>query len=70
MKIAIKQSFDSSAGKFVLRQRDIEQDDFQSDLHENQIQHSGKNENFLLDRIGITKEFLFEIYVREICGFQ
>ena len=56
MKIAIKQSFESSAGKFALRQRDIEQDDFQSDLQEDQIQHSGKNENFLVEnlRIGIT----------------
>ena len=44
MNIVIKQSFKSSAGKFVLRQREIEQDDFQGNLMEDQIQHSGKNE--------------------------
>ena len=49
MDIAIKQTFTSSAGKFVLqRQRETEQDDFQGDLMEDQIHHSGKNEKIIL----------------------
>ena len=59
MKIAIKQSFKSSAEQFdcgTATWDTKEQDDFQADLQENQIQHSGKNENFLVEnlRVGIT----------------